>query len=65
MTTGLMSLFFQHSNTPSLQYSKAETFKNFWQPLNYFFIGYDSEKFQLTNTKQITMTEIQNSKQND
>ena len=21
--------FFQHSNTPSLQYSKAETFKNF------------------------------------
>ena len=27
--------FFQHSNTPSLQYPKAETFKNCWQPLNY------------------------------
>jgi hypothetical protein len=27
--------FFQHSNTPSLHYAKAETFKNFGQPLNY------------------------------
>ena len=41
MTKGLMSLFF---NTPILHHSKAEAFKNFWQPLNYFFIGYDSEK---------------------
>ncbi len=43
MTKGLIS-FFQHSNTPSLHYSKAETFKNCWQPLNYLFIGYNSEK---------------------
>jgi hypothetical protein len=42
MTKGLMS-FFQHSNTPVLHYSKAETFKNFWQPLNYLFIGYNSD----------------------
>jgi hypothetical protein len=28
-------LFFQHSNTPSLQYSTAEDFMNSWQPENY------------------------------
>ncbi len=32
-----MSFFF---NTPSLQYSRAETSKNFWQPLNYLFIDH-------------------------
>jgi len=36
MTNGFIP-FFQHSNTSSIQYSKAETFKNFWQPLNYLF----------------------------
>ena len=41
MTKGLIS-FFQHSNTPTLQYSKVETFYNFWQPLYYLFIGYNS-----------------------
>ena len=39
--------FFQHSSTPSLHYSKAETFKNFWQPLNNLFIGYNSEKIYM------------------
>ena len=32
-----------HSNTPILQYSKVEAFKNFWQSLNYLFIGYNSK----------------------
>src|SRR5210317_1286738 len=41
MTKGLMS-FFQHSNTPSLQYSRAKIFKSFWRPLNYFFMGHSS-----------------------
>ena len=31
-------------NTPVLHHSNAETFKNCWQPLNYLFIGYNSEK---------------------
>jgi hypothetical protein len=39
--------FFQHSNTPSLQYSRAETFISFWQPNNYLFIGYNSETYYL------------------
>jgi len=42
MTEGWMS-FFQHSNTPSLHYAKAETFKNCRKPLNYLFIGYNSK----------------------
>ena len=25
-------LFYQHSNSPSLQHTKTETFKNIWQP---------------------------------
>jgi len=29
-------------NTPILQYSRVETFKNFWQFLNYFFIDHSS-----------------------
>ena len=41
MTKGIM-FFFQHSNTPSLQFSQAESFKNFWQPLNFLFIGHSS-----------------------
>jgi len=35
-----MDVFF--FNTPSLHYSKAETFKKFLQPLNCLFIGYSS-----------------------
>ena len=35
-----MDVFF--FNTPTLHYSKAETFKNFWQTLNYLFNGYSS-----------------------
>jgi hypothetical protein len=41
MTNGLMYVFF---NTPVLHYSKADTFNNFWPPLNCLFIGYNSEK---------------------
>jgi len=55
MTKGLMS-FFQHSNTPSLHYSKAETFKNFWQPLNNLFICYNSEKIYRLALFGITVT---------
>ena len=35
---------FQHSSIPSLHYSKAEAFKNFWQPLNHLFTGYNHQK---------------------
>ena len=32
-------LLFQHSNTPSLQYSKTETSKKIWSPLLYLLLG--------------------------
>jgi hypothetical protein len=38
MTKGFMS-FFQHA---ILHHSKAETFKNFWQPVNYPSISHNS-----------------------
>jgi len=36
------------------EYSKAETFKNCWQPLNYLFIGYNSVKKIITNLERRT-----------
>ncbi len=42
LAIGLLS-FFQHSNTPSLQYC-AGTFKNFWQPFDHLFIDHSSGK---------------------
>ena len=44
MTKGSKVSFF---NTPILHHSIAENFKNFWQPLNYHFIVYNSDLFYL------------------
>ena len=33
-------------DTPILHHSKAETFKNSWQPLNYLFMGSNYENFK-------------------
>ena len=46
MPKGGMSFFF---NTPIPHHSRAETIKNFWQPLNYLFIGYGSGKSATTS----------------
>ena len=47
---GLRSYSLQHSNTPSLHFSKAEHFKSFWQPENYLIYCLSYRYYVDTNT---------------